>query len=272
MILSSACNVCGAGKLPPSARFCRTCGRAVRWTETASGRRRMAGGVGVLVVLLALVAVSLVALASTHMPGPTNVVALAPPTAAPRTWSFPTPPSVAAVPPITPPGTWSFPTPPSVAAAQPTNPTETVAADAPVRPGDIDLWTQPLAVYAGGPSADRLSVHGLRVGLAVAEVPAGLMGSVQADHLRDVGGDLCAVDDGHISEIHVRDPALLARLPIDGPSALFARFGDPEQTYLGDGPDLPTYQYPSRGIDVRWDAKAGRLAEVVLRRPATPDP
>ena len=272
MILSIACNVCGAGKLPPTARFCRTCGRAVRWTDTARGRRRMAGGVGALVLLLPLLAVSLVALASTHTPGPTNVVALVPSIAAPRTWSVPTPPSAASVPQIAMPQPWSFPTQPSVAAAPPATPAETVPAADPIRQGDVDLWTQPLAVYAGGPSADRLSVHGLRLGLAVAEVPAGLVGSVQADRLRDVGGDLCAIDDGHISEIHVRDPALLARLPIDGPHALFARFGDPEQTYLGDGPDRPTYQYPSRGIDVRWDAKAGRLAEVVLRRPTTPDP
>ena len=256
LFLTNPCKVCSTGQpLPPDARFCRNCGREVQWWETARGRRR-ATAVGGAGLLLFLVVIALLVLVSAHHTQ--SVVAT-------RVAFVPQVVQPAPQPPVAP-----APAPPTpVVPVDPTPPaTPAVTPTAPVRPGDTDLSADPLAVYAGGPPADRLSIHGLRIGLPLSDVPVALLDDSEPDHLRDTGGNLYAVDDRRISEVHIRDPDLLARLPIDSTNALLARFGQPADVYRGDGNEFfPTYLYPDRGIHVRWDNAAGRIIEVVLVRP-----
>jgi hypothetical protein len=138
----------------------------------------------------------------------------------------------------------------------------------PVRPGDTDLCTDPLAVYVGGQYAQHLTVHGIGIGTPVSDIPPALLADSAPDHLRDVGGNLFAIADGRVSEVHVREPALLARWPLDSTNYVFSRFGNPEKTER-DGGDQGTdmFLYPDRGIGVRWDQLAGRITEVVLFPP-----
>ena len=249
--ISTACKTCSTGGVPAGAAFCPTCGRRV---GRSADRRGVAVGVIVTVgvVVAVIVAVGLwVAGSATTPSGPTITTMRPAARATPN--PMPSPDSSSAA------GTVVTP-PPDVVPPTP--------AAIPVRLGDTDLATDPLSAYAGGPTADRLSVRGLRLGLAVGIIPPALLAESAPDHLRDTAGDLCAVDAGRVTEVHVRDPDLLARWPIDSTAALFARFGEPADTYTGDGNEaFPTFLYPDRGIHVRWDNAAGRIAELVLVRP-----
>ena len=166
------------------------------------------------------------------------------------------------------PGAGATPPHPDVAAAADAPPSTARRPGVPARPGDTDLWTDPLAVYVGGPSAARLTVHGIGIDTPVADIPPALLADAAPAHLRDTGGNLFAVKQGRVSEVHVRDPALLARWPLDSTNYIFSRFGDPEKTdHDGGDHGTDTFLYPDRGIRVRWDDAAGRITEVVLFQP-----
>ena len=252
-----ACKVCGTGHpLPADATFCPNCGRPA--PGTLSTRVAVAWTAAIAVVLLVLLGVGVTLIAvgrQPHRPVPVATARIAP-TPSPMTGLPATRPAA----------------PPAVAAADPpvADPTDPPAPPVvdpaiPVRAGDSDLNADPLSAYAGGPSSDRLTVGGLRIGLPVSTVPAARTAEVEADHLRDTAGNLCAVTDGRVTEVHVRDPDVLNRMPIDSTNSLFARFGQPADAYHGDGDT--TFLYPDRGIHVRWDDVAGRITELVLVRP-----
>ncbi len=268
LFLPTPCKVCGTGHPWPSdAAFCRNCGRPAHWLETARGRRRAAGVAAAVVAALLLLMVGLFLIVpARHVVAVAPVARAAPPSVPPAA-RRPVPVTPVPLPPSTPPAAGrssdAVPLDPV-----PLDPAPPPPATVPARPGDTDLTEQPLAAYAGGPPGNRLTVHGLGVGVAAAAVPAAMLDDSEPDHLRDAGGNLYALDADHrVSEVHVRDPDLLARMPIDGVHALLARFGDPEQTYGKEGGDIMVYQYPSRGVDVRWNAEIDRIEEVVLRRP-----
>ncbi len=244
---SQQCKTCSAGQ-PPGAKYCRTCGRPLGRTGGRAGAPRVVS-IGIVALLVLLLGAAMVALRSTRQSQATTARHFA---ALPQRSQPPPPEPVQK---------------PSFGFDPPSARTDAVAGVR-VRPGDTDLWGEPLAVYAGGPPSDRLTVHGLRIGLPVSDVPAGLLGERAGDHLVDTGGNLYAVDDGRIGEVHIRDPELLTRLPIDGTRALIARFGEPTDVYTGDGDQaFPTFLYPDRGIHVRWDNAAEKILEVVLVRP-----
>ena len=261
--LPPPCKVCGTGRpLPADATFCPNCGRPAA-SAAAAGRLAVAWVVGIGFFVLLLLGVGVMLIVAGTSPRTRRVVAAvhAPPAApagvAPRA------PAVVAAPP-----------PPTGPANDPTDGPVPGPSDPPVvvtattRPGDTDLTVDPLAAYAGGPPADRLSIRGLRLGLPLAAVPVALLDVSAPDHLRDAFGNLYAVDDRVISEVHILDPDLLAHWPIDSVNALVGHFGEPGDVYRGDGNDaFPTYLYPDRGIHVRWDNAAGRVIEVVLVRP-----
>jgi hypothetical protein len=268
--VETPCPVCGNGRqLPADAPFCPSCGRAAAarvptvsdGLGLAPGDRRLAVALTVAVALVMLLVlaggVALVvagrstrALLATPATAPTRrPPTLAPPAAAgaapPRA---PTPNRRPAV--VTPP-------PPIVTA----RPAEIVA-----RPGDTDLTVDPLAIYAGGPPGDRLTLRGLRVGLPVSDVPDNAMDRSDPERWRDTAGDWCAVDAGQITEVHLCDPAVLARLPIDGRTALLGHFGQSRFPYdVGDGRVM--FEYPARGLRLRYDDRVDRIVEVVLVRP-----
>ena len=261
LFLPTPCKVCGTGHpWPADARFCRNCGRPANWSETARGRWWAATAVAaVLVVVVVLVGLGLTLarqVGGTVTPR-VAVVRVPPP---PRASVVgPSGPTLTTMPAFVPPSTG--PTPSAVVATVPTP------------AGDADLMTNWLAAYAGGPPADHLTVHGLRIGLPVSAVPVAMLDESAPDHLRDADGNLYAIDDRRISEVHIRDPDLLARWRIGSTDDLVAHFGRPADVYTGDGNEaFPTYLYPARGIHVRWDNAAGRVIEVVLIPPAPPPP
>ena len=259
------CKVCSKGQLPAGSRFCPNCGRPVHWTESPAGRRR-AAGVGVVAAVAVVLLVGFVLLAVTQVSRAPRAVAVVParPTNSPMPTPTPTPmpPSPSPSPSLTRiPSTF-----PPVGVPTPT-PSPPPPADA-NGDGVTELTADPLAAYAGGPPGDRLMVRGIRVGTPAIAVPTSILTERAADHLRDVDGNLYALDrGGSVSEIHVRDPDVLARLPIDSTHALTGHFGTPDDVYTDADGGLYTYLYPARGVDVRWDAKAGRIDELVLRRP-----
>ena len=253
-LILTTCKTCSTGGVPADADFCPNCGRRLTWTETPRGRRRAAVvAVTVLALIVAVTGAGLWVLA--HASPHRQVVFRPAPVRRPPP---PLEPLLAAppVPPL-PPQDVVTPTP----ATAP-------AATIPARPGDTDLTNDPLAAYAGGPNADRLSVNGFRLGLSIDDVPPTLLSDGAPDHLRDTHGNLYAVDADRISEVHVRDPDLLAHWPIDSTNDLVGHFGPPDGiATAGDNDPYATYLYPARGIHVRWDTAAGRIAELVLVRP-----
>ena len=269
ILTASPCKVCGTGKpLPDDARFCPNCGREVRWIQTAHGRRVaglwMVAAVAGLVVLVAACAAMAVWLTPTHRAVAVRTVPRPPPASH---VAVPAPPPVAG---LVPQPTPRLIPPPTVAPdPQPSDDPPPVVT-VPARAGDTDLAVDPLAAYAGGPPADRLSVHGIRLGLAAADVPAAMLAESAPDHLKDRGGNVYAVAAGVITEIHVRDAAVLDRMPIDGTHALLARFGDPDRPPQDLGASMFDLEYAARGIDVRWDDGVQHLDEVTLYRPRRP--
>ena len=263
LFLPTPCKVCGTGHpWPADARFCRNCGRPANWSETARGRVWAGVAVGAGLVAVALLVVLGLLAARQVSQTSTPPVAAVPVPARPTPSVGPTGPTLTTMPSFMRPAT--DPTPPPPAA---------VVATVPTPAGDVDLSADPSAAYAGGPPADRLTVHGLRIGLPLSAVPVAMLDDSAPDHLRDTGGNLYAVDDGRIGEVHVRDADLLARWPIDSTADLVARFGRPADVYTGEGNEaFPTYLYPARGLHVRWDNAAGRVIELVLVRPAPPPP
>ncbi len=266
LFLPTPCKTCGTGQpWPADARFCRTCGRPAHWSETAAGRWRVAAAVTFAVVLL----VGVVGLALVLTRTVRHVVAV-PARVASRPSAVVRPVPIAPAPPVVP------ATPPATASSDPPAATPDAAADpptvpsAPGRPGDTDLASDPLAAYAGGPSADHLAVHGVGPGVAVSAIPDALVAKRTPGHLQDVGGNVYDVADGRVTQVHVREAAVLDRMPIDGTHALLARFGDPDRPPQDVGAEMFVLEYAARGIDVRWDDGVQHLDEVTLYAPRAP--
>ncbi len=137
----------------------------------------------------------------------------------------------------------------------------------PARPGDTDLAAVPLAAYAGGPPGDRLTIRGIGVGVSGSAVPDALLAERTPGHLRDVGGNVYDLTDGRVTRVHVREAAVLDRMPIDGTHALLARFGDPDRPPQDVGAQMFVVAYGQRGVDVRWDDGVQHLDEVTLSAP-----
>lgn len=262
------CRVCGPGRMLPSGTtFCPECGRSVGQPADPSTARK-----ATVVVTIGLVMVAMVVLVLMLGVGAVLVyrgwssrptVAAATPAVPRRPMAKPAlPPDPPAVPPVA-------PSPTSDDAILAPAATEPAMPSVPARPGDVDLANDPSAAYANGPSADRLTIHGLRVGLAVSEVPAAMVRTAMPDRLVDTAGDVCVVDQGHIAEIHVRDPAVLAQLPVGDGVNVWNRFGETNGCYdAGDGSTI--FRYPGRHLRVHWDFRVRRLVEIILDPPPAP--
>ena len=264
LILSATCKTCATGAIPADAEYCPTCGRRRGWFETPRGRRRAGLVAGAVVLLIAAGVVGLLSTARHTTAGSVAVVtrtAARPPVSAspPPNESQPDRPTVPAPAPLP-----ILPPP----ATEPAGVSDVPVPSVPSRPGDTDLTVIPLAAYAGGPSADHLSVRGVRLGLAVADIPPALIAERSPARLKDVAGNEYVVDgEGRIEEIRVREPGIIDRMPIDGTHALLSRFGDPDRPPIDVGAEMFVLVYAARGLQVRWDDGVGHLDQVTLVAP-----